>query len=326
MDVKYQVFVSSTFVDLKEERRTVIEMILNMGHIPVGMEAFQASDDTQWDYIKRRIDESDYYVLIVAERYGSEQNGKSYTQMEYEYAVKTGVPVVSFLLDSNVRKDWPSSKVEHEKKEKVEKLRKLCERKLVKFWKNSDDLGGKVALALNELIRDKPRTGWVRADSVPSAGVLSEIAKLSEEKRQLQQQVEKMSSQNSISPETLIRLKELSALQVLPFIGYDADADHPYSLLQAFLDLFNTMLSPADGPQINEKLRDVFEASITDQDAEDLAYGFVKYDLVTARGVRNSSAWVTFEVTSYGKTFLLHATRWLAEKSSEAALSDVTDP
>ncbi|WP_376703412.1 DUF4062 domain-containing protein [Mesorhizobium sp. ISC25] len=70
-----------------DERRSVIEAVLNLGHIPVGMEAFQASDDTQWDYIKRRIDDSDYYVLIVAERYGSELKGKSYTQMEYEYAV-----------------------------------------------------------------------------------------------------------------------------------------------------------------------------------------------------------------------------------------------
>lgn len=193
MNVKYQVFVSSTFVDLEDERRTVIEMILNMGHIPVGMEAFQASDDTQWDYIKRRIDESDYYVLIVAERYGSEQNGKSYTQMEYEYAVKTGVPVVAFLLDKAARNDWPSIKVEHEKKLKVEKFRKLCEKKLVKFWRNRDDLGGKVALALSELIRDKPRVGWVKGDIIPDTNVLNEISRLSEEKRALQIKVDELS-------------------------------------------------------------------------------------------------------------------------------------
>jgi hypothetical protein len=99
MDVKYQIFVSSTYADLVDERRSVIEAVLNLGHIPVGMAAFQASDDTQWDYIKRRIDDSDYCVLIVAERYGSELKGKSYTQMEYEYAVAQGVPTVAFLLE-----------------------------------------------------------------------------------------------------------------------------------------------------------------------------------------------------------------------------------
>lgn len=193
MDVKYQVFVSSTFVDLVEERRSVIESILNLGHIPVGMEAFQASDDTQWDYIKRRIDESDYYVVIVGERYGSEEKGKSYTQMEYEYAVAQGVPVAAFLLDPVARKSWPSDKVEFDKKDKVEKFRNLCQKKLVKFWKNGDELGARVALALNELMRQKPRTGWVRADVVPSANVLDELARLSEEKRLLQAQVDALS-------------------------------------------------------------------------------------------------------------------------------------
>ncbi|RUV66765.1 MAG: DUF4062 domain-containing protein [Mesorhizobium sp.] len=39
MDVKYQIFVSSTYADLVDERRSVIEAVLNLGHIPVGMEA-----------------------------------------------------------------------------------------------------------------------------------------------------------------------------------------------------------------------------------------------------------------------------------------------
>ncbi|WP_352852175.1 DUF4062 domain-containing protein [Mesorhizobium sp. M0437] len=37
------------------------------------------------------MDDSDYYVLIASEPYGSELRGKSYTQMEYEHAVAQGV-------------------------------------------------------------------------------------------------------------------------------------------------------------------------------------------------------------------------------------------
>lgn len=36
---KLQVFVSSTYVDLKEERQAAVEAILNAGHIPAGMNA-----------------------------------------------------------------------------------------------------------------------------------------------------------------------------------------------------------------------------------------------------------------------------------------------
>lgn len=114
MDKKYQVFVSSTYEDLKEERKTVIEALLQMNCFPVGMEFFNAADDSQWDVITSLIDECDYYVLIVAGRYGSveESSGISYTQKEYEYAVKKNVPVISFVhKDVN---QLPSGKVEHE--------------------------------------------------------------------------------------------------------------------------------------------------------------------------------------------------------------------
>ncbi len=50
---KYQIFVSSTFEDLKAERDQVIKAILEMGHIPVGMEMFSAADEQQWDVIKK---------------------------------------------------------------------------------------------------------------------------------------------------------------------------------------------------------------------------------------------------------------------------------
>jgi len=89
---KLQVFVSSTFTDLKEERQAAVEAILTAGHIPAGMELFSAGDESQWNVIKRRIDESDVYMLILGGRYGSieSNSGKSYTHLEYKYATEQG--------------------------------------------------------------------------------------------------------------------------------------------------------------------------------------------------------------------------------------------
>jgi hypothetical protein len=62
------------------------------------MELFPASDDAQWELIKRVIEESDYYVVIVSGRYGSlGPEGISYTEMEYDYAVAKGIPVLGFV-------------------------------------------------------------------------------------------------------------------------------------------------------------------------------------------------------------------------------------
>src|SRR5437588_2999922 len=91
---KLQVFVSSTFTDLREERQAAVEAILTAGHIPAGMELFAAGDETQLQVIHRWIDESDVFLLILGGRYGSidPSSGKSYIQLEYEHAVSLGKP------------------------------------------------------------------------------------------------------------------------------------------------------------------------------------------------------------------------------------------
>ena len=103
MDKKYQVFVSSTFIDLKEVRKKVIEILLMADCIPACMESFTATDAEQFDVIKKIIDLCDYYVLILGKRYGSisEATGISYTEMEYDYAVSKNIPVLVFALDNS---------------------------------------------------------------------------------------------------------------------------------------------------------------------------------------------------------------------------------
>ena len=97
---KFQVFISSTYSDLREEREAVPWAVLTARHIPVGMEAL-ASDDRGWQTIKSAIDRSDYYILLLAGRYGSiDTDGKSWTEKEYEYAVGRGIPI---LVSSEVR-------------------------------------------------------------------------------------------------------------------------------------------------------------------------------------------------------------------------------
>jgi hypothetical protein len=68
---RLQVFVSSTYTDLIEERQAAVEAVLTAGHIPAGMELFSAGHESQLEVIKQWIDESDIYLLILGGRYGS---------------------------------------------------------------------------------------------------------------------------------------------------------------------------------------------------------------------------------------------------------------
>ena len=94
VDKRYQVFVSSTFEDLREERAAVTSALLQLDCFPAGMELFPAADDDSLTLIKSVIDDSDYYLILLGGRYGTIDNatGKSYTHLEYEYALSAEQP------------------------------------------------------------------------------------------------------------------------------------------------------------------------------------------------------------------------------------------
>lgn len=197
MERKYQVFISSTYEDLKTERQAAISCLLDMNCIPVGMEQFPASSLSQWEYIKKMIDMSDYYLLIVAGKYGSidPEENISYTEKEYRYAIHKKMPILAFLhknIDS-----LPAIKVgaTDEERERVKNFHNTVKEagRLVDFYSNEDELKYKIAMAMPKIINDAPMPGWVRADqaekAIATAGDTGGI-------RDLQRQLEKI--QNTI--------------------------------------------------------------------------------------------------------------------------------
>jgi hypothetical protein len=177
MDKRYQVFVSSTFIDLQEERRQVIQTVMELDCFPAGMELFPAADEEQWDFIRKVIDDCDYYILILGGRYGSlTDEGISYTEKEYDYAVEQGLPVLGFLHENPNEIPVSRSEINPETREKLAQFRsKVASGRLVRFWRSADSLPGLVALSLNKTIKTYPRNGWLKATAFPSAETLAEL-------------------------------------------------------------------------------------------------------------------------------------------------------
>lgn len=167
MNKRYQVFVSSTYHDLQVERMEVMAALLELDCIPCGMEYFPAADETQWSFIQRLIDCCDYYVVIVGGCYGSlAPDGFSYTQKEYEYAVSKGIPTLAFIHHDLQKLPKKFRESNMRKRKKLEQFVESVKGHLCKEWKNADHLAGAVTRSLNQLIKTKPRIGWVRATSV----------------------------------------------------------------------------------------------------------------------------------------------------------------
>lgn len=175
---RYQVFVSSTYLDLREARQAVTMTLLECDAFPTGMEIFPATDDDAWTIIKQVIDESDYYLLVIAGKYGSvdEASNLSYTEKEYDYAVSVGKPVMAFIHGEPNKLLAEQVESKEDAQAKLAAFRAKVEKaKHVKFWTSSESLAGQVSLTYNKFQKLYPAVGWIRADQATSSESLREL-------------------------------------------------------------------------------------------------------------------------------------------------------
>lgn len=191
MDKRFQMFVSSTFTDLIDERQAVLSAVLEIEHMPAGMELFPAGDDTSWRLIQDVIDSSDYYILIVGGRYGSlDETGLGYTEKEYDYAVATKKHAIPFLHANPDNLPRGKTETDVQAWEKLKAFRaKVEKRHTCVYWEGAGDLKAKVIVGMTAAIRKSPAVGWIRANRLPSDATLADMlgmrARISELEAQL---------------------------------------------------------------------------------------------------------------------------------------------
>lgn len=262
MDKRYQVFVSSTFVDLKEERQAIMQTLMEMDCIPAGMELFPAADEEQMDFIKKIIDDCDYYLLVIGGRYGSTNSeGVSYTEKEYDYAIEKGIKVVALLHE-----DPDSIPIGKSERDPISQGRlasfrdKVSANRLVKKWSRLDELPGLVSLSLSKTIKTYPAVGWVRGNAVANEAILTKLQQLQEENGSLKEQLAE--SQPSIK----IALEELAGLDesiVLHGTHYDYSHDEfHWNTRISWRDIF-AYISPYIDENLNqEQIKERLESTL----------------------------------------------------------------
>lgn len=199
---RYSVFISSTFNDLRDERRAVQDVVISAGDFPVQMESFPAADEDQMDFIKSLIDACDYYILIIGGRYGAlADDGMSYTEKEYRYAVSIGVPVLALLHGD--RQDIVASKSENSEigRDKLDAFIKEVEtNRLRKSWTTVDGLKLAVREALDHAKATRRRVGWVRGNALASVEALEELNEVRKENIKYREALEDVNIDLSLPP------------------------------------------------------------------------------------------------------------------------------
>ena len=200
---KLQVFISSTYIDLKDERQAAVQAILEAGHIPAGMELFAAGDQSQMEVIKDWINQSDVFLLILGSCYGSieEKSSKSYVQLEYEYALEKNKPLFAIVLDDeeveNRIKKLGSIAIEKENPAKYIEFKKYVKSKrIVKFWKDYKDIKLAVFETLNNFSKRAHLIGWVPGDQqINTSKMTEELMRLGKDNSMLRDKIKQQNNE-----------------------------------------------------------------------------------------------------------------------------------
>jgi hypothetical protein len=178
---KLQVFISSTYDDMLEERKNAVEAILQSNHIPTGMELFTSGDDSQIEIIKRWIDDADVFLLILGGRYGSieKKTKKSFVQLEYEYAVEQKKQIFTIVLNDQEGFDKKKKLLGADALEQVysdqynEFRRLITEQKITRFYNTPEELKPHIILKLQEIEGLPGNHGWISYKELESVEELS---------------------------------------------------------------------------------------------------------------------------------------------------------
>lgn len=321
MEKRFQVFLSSTYADLKDERQKVIQTLMEMDCIPSGMELFPAVDEEQWEFIKKVIDDCDYYLLIIGGRYGSTTpEGVSFTEKEYDYAIEKGIKVIAFLHE--IPETLPVNKTDKnpELEAKLQEFRKkVQENRLIRYWKNPEQLPGLVSLSLSKTIKTYPAIGWVRGSSTASSELLAEINKLRKENDELKAKVEQLGSQAQIPVPSLADIEsefELCGTYKLTI----SDSSRKWNHLITWKELF-TIISPFLLEVPNDQLmksriatsvldhfkKDYYEAGLNEHVFQTIKIQLMAYGLCDVKYLQTTSGQMAlfWSITPKGRSFMI---------------------
>jgi regulator of replication initiation timing/nucleoside 2-deoxyribosyltransferase len=309
-DKKYQVFISSTYEDLVEERRQATNAVLKLHQIPVGMELFNAGNSTQWEEIQRQIDISDYYIVIVGNIYGSEDDkGISYTEKEYRYAVEKGIPVIGFVISDKAKQEKTKVDTVKKKVDKLNKFKGLVKSKMVEFWVDGTDLNSKVATALAVEMTKNPQRGWIKSDNVDYKNISDQLASLIEENKILKVELDKIKNNEENSLQSIINSLKEKKVELIYGIKYYNNKS--FSLAEILVLIYESIFVPKTAYDINrilaEKTLEIKTNSFKIQQIRDVLYDYNILGIVHPQVYGNAAeGWV---LTDLGRKVAIFLSR-----------------
>ena len=152
--VTKSVFISSTEKDLRQHRRAVFDAVNSMRLRAVDMKYFGSAPGGAVGTSLDELSEADFFVGILAYRYGYVPDGatKSVTEQEYDEAVRRNLPRLMYLVDPTYDWEWSDKAESAEDEVAHERLkqfkRRINQNEVRSLFTTPEDLARKVSADL----------------------------------------------------------------------------------------------------------------------------------------------------------------------------------
>jgi hypothetical protein len=234
---RYQIFVSSTYNGLESVRAEVQQTILRINHFPVGMENFLARSKRSWNVIERFIKSTDYYLIIVAGRYGTIDNetGLSYTERELDLAMSLNIPILGFLHKNPEGLPFEYSEQDQPGRDQLEALREKVKVNQTYFWNDSADLVKTISESLHNEFTDNPRAGWVRDELPSKLDLMAQVIDLQKRHDVAVHELDQLKSSQRNDVDIVKLIDELREEVIL--VSFSPEVSAHISMLEIFVDV-----------------------------------------------------------------------------------------
>ena len=188
MGMKYHIFIGSTLDDLKNERKELPRIVMDLGHIPVMADYLDSTARNNPKLLQKAIEECDYFLALVANKY-CDSEGKSPLAKQCSIAAKKGIPVLALVIDDKVRSKPAKKEKDQAIINKLNDFKDKLRDGPCESWLNMPDLCQKAQSLLVQELNINARPGWVRAEKLIEPTVANELSRLSSENDTLRRQI-----------------------------------------------------------------------------------------------------------------------------------------
>lgn len=145
------VFLSSTFEDMKEYRKAIIDRIIKRRMVPICMENWGANANKVTSVITDEVKKADIYLGIFGTRYGyvDENTNMSMTEIEYREALASNKPILVYIA-KNAKDDITTG---DNSQKMLELLTEIEKERIVYYFNSIDQLGEQVFEDLERYIK-----------------------------------------------------------------------------------------------------------------------------------------------------------------------------